>query len=119
MQLHYFLRMKQLWKRLAESTLTDRYQTTIPTDVRKELGLKKRDMIEFVKTEDGHLVLRKASPVDPTEFPAELLSWLEFIGQDQQQDPGQLRVLDEKFFASARELVGDMDIDLNQPLEAD
>ena len=29
----------------AESTLTDRYQTTVPEPVRKALGLNKRDKI--------------------------------------------------------------------------
>ncbi|MEY2976080.1 MAG: HtaR suppressor protein, partial [Cyanobacteriota bacterium] len=36
-----------------ESTLTDRYQTTIPDPVRKALGLNKRDKICYTIQPDG------------------------------------------------------------------
>ncbi|MFM6063282.1 MAG: type II toxin-antitoxin system PrlF family antitoxin, partial [Microcystis panniformis] len=36
-----------------ESTLTDRYQTTIPDSVRKVLGLNKRDKICYNIQPDG------------------------------------------------------------------
>jgi antitoxin PrlF len=32
----------------AESTLTDRYQTTVPQTVRRALRLRKRDKIQYV-----------------------------------------------------------------------
>ena len=32
----------------AESTLTDRYQTTVPETVRRALRLRKRDKIQYV-----------------------------------------------------------------------
>lgn len=121
MHLHYIGGMKKLWKKLAESTLTDRYQTTIPSHVRAELGLEKRDMIEFLKSEDGHLILRKrqAETLDSEEFPTELLAWLDFLSTDHSKHPNELVRLDDDFFAKAKEMVGHLAVDLDSPLEED
>lgn len=43
-----------------ESTLTDKYQTTVPGVVRKALGLKKRDRISCTILPDGDVLLRRA-----------------------------------------------------------
>src|SRR3546814_8646570 len=58
MHLHYILR--QLRRRPmtileSESTLTERYQTTIPAAVRKALRLQKHDRIVFKVTPDGKI----------------------------------------------------------------
>lgn len=45
----------------AESTLTERYQTTVPEIVRRALRLGKRDKIRFTLRPDGDVVLRRAS----------------------------------------------------------
>ena len=111
--------MKLLRKLLGQSTLTDRYQTTIPTSVRKHLGLGKRDLIEFVQADDGSIVLRRAENTATEEFPAELLAWLEFIEKDHQQNPEQFRVLDDEFFAEAKGMVGDLEVDLEADLDPD
>jgi AbrB family looped-hinge helix DNA binding protein len=44
--------------------LTEKYQATIPTEVREVLRLKKGDRIAFEVRKDGLVVLRKASPLD-------------------------------------------------------
>lgn len=113
--MHYTRQMGLISKLLGRSTLTDRYQTTIPAFVRKELGLKRRDYIEFLKSDDGYVVLRKARPEETPEdeIDPELLSWLSFISRDLEQNPQQLVPLNEDFFSKARELVG------NQPIEPD
>ena len=46
-----------------ESTLTDRYQTTVPDAVRRALKLGKRDKIRYLVRSDGRVVLTRA--VDP------------------------------------------------------
>jgi antitoxin PrlF len=111
--------MKLLRKLLGQSTLTDRYQTTIPTSVRKQLGLGKRDLIEFVQADDGSIVLRRADSSSTEEFPAELLAWLQFIEKDHQQNPAQFKVLDDEFFAEARGMVGGLEVDLDADLDPD
>ena len=48
----------------AESTLTDRYQTTVPETVRRALRLGKRDKIHYTVRPSGEVVLTR---VDATE----------------------------------------------------
>ena len=43
----------------SESTLTSRYQTTIPQIVRKILGLDKNDKIKYTLNQDGSVLLSK------------------------------------------------------------
>ena len=44
----------------AESTLTDRYQTTIPGPIRKALGLDKRDKVVYRLSGSGKVSLVRA-----------------------------------------------------------
>ena len=44
----------------AESTLTDRYQTTVPETVRRALRLGKRDKIHYRISGDGEVVMSRA-----------------------------------------------------------
>jgi antitoxin PrlF len=117
--MHYHLVMKLFRRLLGQSTLTDRYQTTIPNAVRAQLGLGKRDLIEFVQADDGSIVLRRAETFEADEFPEELISWLGFIDKDQKENPQQLQVLDETFFVKAKKIVGDLDVDLEADLGPD
>src|SRR3546814_6676309 len=48
----------------AESTLTNRYQTTIPKAVRRVLGLKKRDKIHYSIRANGEVVLSRGESND-------------------------------------------------------
>jgi AbrB family looped-hinge helix DNA binding protein len=43
------------------SSLTSKGQTTIPLEVRRKLGLKPGDKIDFVIGEDGLVILRPAT----------------------------------------------------------
>ncbi len=52
-----------------ESTLTARYQTTIPDAVRKILGLHKHDRVVYRVSDSGEVVLAKAIAAK-TEDPA-------------------------------------------------
>jgi AbrB family looped-hinge helix DNA binding protein len=49
--------------RSSKSKLTSKYQTTVPQNVRDFLLLKKGDEVIF-EIEDGHVLLRKATPLD-------------------------------------------------------
>ena len=61
----------------AETTLTDKYQTTVPSAVRKALNLNKRDRIRF-EIRDGEVVLKR---VGTNEDPA-VAAFLAFLEQD-------------------------------------
>lgn len=54
-----------------ESTLTDRYQTTVPETVRRALGLGKRDKIHYTIRPGGEVVLsrRKTRSDSPRKMP--------------------------------------------------
>lgn len=117
MQLHYHLAMNKFLKWLGRSTLTDRFQTTIPTFVRNELGLEKRDQIEFLKSDDGYIVLKKAEPKqDDGEFSPELLAWLDFISKDHNQRPEQIKPFTTEMRDKAYQLTNGYDIDLDASL---
>lgn len=49
---------------LATAKLTSKAQASIPTRVRKRLGLKPGDTVAYELTEDGSITLRKATPID-------------------------------------------------------
>lgn len=100
-----------------ESTLTDRYQTTVPEPVRKALGLSKRDKISYVIRNDGEVVLTRADPevdADPALEP-----FLHFLAQDVAAHPERLQALDASLLQRVKALTQGMRLDLNAPLSAD
>ena len=98
----------------AESTLTDRYQTTVPDVVRKALGLTKRDRIRYTITPDGEVVLSRARD-EPNEDPV-LGRFLAFVEQDMERHPERLRVLDIELAERMRSLTDGVEVDLDAPL---
>ena len=96
-----------------ESTLTDRYQTTVPDIVRKTLGLNKRDKITYVINADGTVTITRSetSQDDPI-----LGKFLNFIAQDIEQNPQHIQPITTKNLVRVQSLIGDMNIDLDAPL---
>lgn len=99
-----------------ESTLTERYQTTVPETVRRALGLKKRDKIHYSIRPGGEVILTRAEAAE--EDPA-VGQFLEFLARDIATNPQRLKVVDAELVARLDALVGDVEIDLDQPLPAD
>ncbi len=100
-----------------ESTLTDRYQTTVPETVRRALGLGKRDKINYSIRPGGEVVLtRAASPGD--EDPA-LGAFLSFLAHDIAAHPERLQAVDATLVERLRSLVGEVELDLDAALSAD
>lgn len=121
MQLHYHLVMDDKQPLVsAESTLTDRYQTTIPEVVRKALGLGKRDKLEFLLDETGAVRIKKAE--EEHSDPA-LSGFLNLLAKDIDENPQNLRELDDAYFERWRKLLDMMGpiepYDLDEPLEKD
>lgn len=100
-----------------ESTLTDRYQTTVPESVRRALKLGKRDKICFTVRPGGEVVLSRA--VAPEDADPALDRFLEFLAQDMTDHPERLRALDTGLATRIQSLVGDLDVDLDAPLPKD
>ncbi len=100
-----------------ESTLTDRYQTTVPETVRRALGLGKRDKIQYTIHPGGEVVLtRAASPGD--DDPA-LGAFLSFLAHDIAAHPERLQAMDATFVERLRSLVGEVEVDLDAALSED
>lgn len=94
------------------STLTDRYQTTIPEAVRQHLGLSKRDEIQYLIEDDGSVRLLGAASEDPALRP-----FLALLARDLSQQPERLEHLDSPFQRRLSELTADAEIDLDAALD--
>lgn len=94
----------------AESTLTDRFQTTVPSSVRQALHLGKKDKIKYVIQSDGSVLMQRAE-ADPV-----LDQFLSFLAVDMQKHPEKLQPLTASMHQSVVSLIADVDIDLDAPL---
>jgi antitoxin PrlF len=94
----------------SESTLTDRYQTTIPEAVRKSLGLNKRDKIRYLIQDDGQIVISRAEQIESDPI---LEKFLDFLAQDINDNPQQIQAIDSDLVIHLQSLVAGVDIDLN------
>ncbi len=98
---------------ISESTLTERYQTTVPENVRRALQLKKREKIRYTIQTDGSVLLSKAKQdeIDPV-----LSHFLSFLANDIKQNPQKLTAITPELVTSIGNLIGHTEIDLNAPL---
>ena len=99
------------------STLTDRYQTTVPETVRRALKLSKRDKIHYSILPDGAVLLTRAVHAE-VEDPV-MEKFLAFLSRDIANHPERLQVIDTGLAHRIQSLVGGMDVDIEAPLLAD
>ena len=100
-----------------ESTLTDRYQTTVPETVRRALQLGKRDKIHYTIRPGGEVVLSRAEPTEESD--PVLGSFLGFLARDIASHPERLQAIDASFVQRLQSLTGGIEIDLDAALSAD
>ncbi len=100
-----------------ESTLTDRYQTTVPEAVRRTLRLGKRDKIHYTIRPSGEVVLTRAKAADG-EDPV-LGQFLNFLARDIASHPERLQAVDAGLVQRLQSLVGGIEVDLDLALSAD
>ncbi|WP_334031132.1 type II toxin-antitoxin system PrlF family antitoxin [Alteromonas sp. P256] len=96
-----------------ESTLTDRFQTTVPSPVRQALQLGKKDKIKYAIQSDGSVVISRAEAKESDPVLGEFLS---FIARDMQAHPERLEPLSASMRESVDALVQGVEIDLDAPL---
>lgn len=94
-----------------ESTLTDRYQTTIPEPIRQALHLGKRDKISYVIEANGKVCISRANEDDP-----DITQFLDLLMKDIKDHPSHLKSLSPTLVERAQSLIEGVDIDLNAPL---
>ncbi len=97
-----------------ESTLTDRYQTTVPDAVRRALKLDKRGRIRYLVQPDGSVVMTRAGAA-PEDDPA-LDKFLSFLAHDIEAHPERVRGLDAVLVRRIRSLVKGVKVDLDAEL---
>ncbi|OIP77410.1 MAG: regulator [Oscillatoriales cyanobacterium CG2_30_44_21] len=95
----------------AESTLTDRYQTTVPEPVRKALGLTKRDKICYTIQPDGRVLIARIEQNDPL-----IDKFLNFLAQDIAENPQNIEAISSSLLTQVRSLVAEVEIDLDATL---
>ncbi|UWQ21508.1 type II toxin-antitoxin system PrlF family antitoxin [Jannaschia sp. W003] len=98
------------------SKLTDRYQTTVPAGVRRQLKLGKGDRIRYRTAEDGRVYIE---PVRAGEDDPALAPFLDLVEADIRARPDRLRAFDGALRDRLEALVGDVDVDLDAPLSPD
>lgn len=100
---------------MIESTLTDRFQTTIPKGVREALGLRRGDRLAY-RLEGDRVVIAKADAVETLDDPA-LGPFLDLIERDLSERPHAIRPVAGAYADELRQLIADVDIDLDAALE--
>jgi antitoxin PrlF len=100
-----------------ESTLTDRYQTTVPETVRRALRLGKRDKIHYSIRPSGEVVLTRAESSEGDD--PVLVQFLGFLARDIASHPERLRAVDAGLVQRLQSLVGGIEVDLDAALSAD
>ncbi|NCP82878.1 MAG: regulator [Comamonadaceae bacterium CG_4_9_14_0_8_um_filter_57_21] len=101
----------------AESTLTERYQTTVPETVRRALRLGKRDKIRFTIRPDGDVVLTRAVVTTSADPVIEL--FLNFLANDMAAHPERLTAINPELNQRIQGLVGNVDVDFDAALTAE
>ena len=100
-----------------ESTLTDRYQTTVPETVRRALHLGKRDKIRYTVRATGEVVLTRANAAEDAD--PVLGQFLDFLTKDIAAHPECLQGLPADLVQRIRTLTGGTEVDLNAALSSD
>lgn len=101
----------------AESTLTDRYQTTVPESVRRALKLGKRDKLHYTVRPGGEVILTRAEV--PNGDDPVLGQFLSFMARDIASHPERLQAIDSGFVQRLQSLTDGVEVDLDAPLSAD
>jgi antitoxin PrlF len=124
MQLHYYsiqvlpsIEVCMLAILEAQSSLTERYQTTVPEPVRRRLKLGKRDKILYTIRPDGEVVLSRvlsAEEQDPV-----FAQFLAFLARDMTNNPQQLQSMDAGLLDRICSLTEGVEVDLDAPLSAE
>ena len=103
-----------------ESTLTDRYQTTVPETVRRALRLGKRDKIRYSIRPSGEVVMTRSASTEGLEVDDPVLGqFLGFLARDMASHPERLQAVDAGLVERLQSLVGGIEVDLDAALSMD
>lgn len=122
MQMHYILpniprsKGKEMGALLEiEATITERGQTTVPSAIRKVLGVGRNGKIMFRQMDDGSVVIARKSDDGEDEDPV-VAAFLAFLERDMSDRPEKLVPLRQDLLAQGETLVEGVEVDLDAPL---
>lgn len=98
------------------SKLTERYQTTVPTGVRKHLKLGKGDRIRYCTEPNGRVYIEALRNAD--DDPA-LGAFLDLIEADIKAHPERLKAFDGALRVRLAALIAGVEVDLDAALSPD
>lgn len=96
-----------------QSTLTDRYQTTVPETVRKALHLGKRDKIHYIIQSNGSVLITR---VEDEQNDPVIEAFLSFLAKDIQKTPQNVMPLNRELSQRIQSVISGVEFDLNEPL---
>jgi len=99
-----------------EARITERGQTTVPSAIRKALGVDRNDKIMFRQMDDGSVVIVPA-PGDRDAADPVITSFLAFLEGDMASNPKSLVPLTQQLVDRGKALIDDVDVDLDVPLQ--
>lgn len=98
---------------MIQSSLTERFQTTIPKGVREALGLRRGDTLAY-ELRGAEVVVRRHSE-QGSDDPA-LTGLLDLLERDLAAHPDRIQRVPDAFVQRGRELVDGVEIDLDAAL---
>ena len=96
------------------STVTAKSQTTLPSGVRKALGIQPGDKVAYTIRGD-YAVIRKA--VEEEEEDPVLSAFLDFLERDIERHPERLQPVTVELVERIRALTAGIEIDLDEEIE--
>ena len=99
-----------------EATITERGQTTVPSAIRRVLGVGRNDKVVFRQMDDGSVVIAPVSAERESDDPV-IASFLAFLERDMNSHPAAIVPLTRELLDRGEALVRDVDVDLDAPLE--
>ncbi|TWB18929.1 antitoxin PrlF [Nitrospirillum bahiense] len=98
---------------MIQSSVTERFQTTIPKGVREALGLRRGDTLAYEVR--GEEVIVRRQPEQQSDDPV-LTGFLDLLERDIAAHPERLQRVPEALVQRSRELVEGVEIDLDAAL---
>ncbi|WP_420127592.1 type II toxin-antitoxin system PrlF family antitoxin [Longimicrobium sp.] len=89
---------------MLESSVTDRYQTTVPNGVRKALGVQGKDRLAWEIRGDQAIVRRAPQMTEEEEDDPALEPFLRMLADDIEAHPERLQGMPEHLYRSILEL---------------
>ena len=100
------------------SRLTDRYQTTVPRSVRKQLLLNKGNYIRYRTEADGRVYIEPVRS-EPSESDPAVGAFLDLLEADVKTHPERVQAFDGGLRDRMAALVAGIDVDLDAELSPD